>query len=226
MTDQEDISGGCTGVCPPPAQLKLYQTIIFATPVLFSFMLLIMFCMLCFRRRARRINAHMRTHLFVDGLLASSPLEQGLSKSFRQRLPIARFDSNFASTCEDSKCAVCLADYQLEEKLQVLPLCNHSFHVQCIDEWLSKNVTCPICRTSLNKVVDDNNADCIQSSVALSVDLSREEDENRMWEDRVVNEVQDQSLSVKCDASDGESSHDVALCERSANEHAIDIERS
>lgn len=125
------------------------------------------------------------------------------------------------------RCAVCLADYQLEEKLQVLPLCNHSFHVQCIDEWLSKNVTCPICRTSLNKAVDDNNVGHIQSSDAVIMDISsREGDENRMWEDRVINEVHDQSPSRKCDASAGESSHDVALCERSANEHTIDIERS
>lgn len=165
--------------------------------------------------------------MFVDSLLTSAPLEQGLSHSFRQRLPISLFDDSFASTCEDSKCAVCLADYQFGEKLQLLPPCNHSFHVQCIDEWLSKNVTCPICRTSLKKPVDDSNADCSQSFDALSMDVpSREGDGIRMWEDRVVNEVQDQSLVATCDTSDSESSHGIAPSEKTANEHTIDIERS
>lgn len=228
MADQTEMSDECTGVCPPPAQLKSYQAIIFATPVLFSFMLLIMFCMLVFRRRVRHTNAPMRAHVFADSTLANSPWEQGLSKSFRQQLPVATFDDKFVSTCQDSKCSVCLADYQIEEKLRVLPLCNHAFHVQCIDEWLSKNVTCPMCRTSLNKVVDESNVDHVQPSDAHSLDQPlRESEDNRMWEDRVLNEAaQDQSLSVKCDTSDGESSHDVVPCERSVNEHTIDIERS
>jgi hypothetical protein len=27
--------------------------------------------------------------------------------------------------------------------------CNHSFHINCIDEWLAKNTTCPMCRRDL-----------------------------------------------------------------------------
>ena len=44
---------------------------------------------------------------------------------------------------------MCLGDYQLEDKIKKLPTCNHYFHVHCIDKWLSTNVTCPLCRTSL-----------------------------------------------------------------------------
>lgn len=47
------------------------------------------------------------------------------------------------------RCSVCLADYQPDERLQKIPPCGHTFHINCIDHWLSKNTTCPLCRVSL-----------------------------------------------------------------------------
>lgn len=44
---------------------------------------------------------------------------------------------------------MCLGDYQINEKLQQLPVCGHTFHMECIDKWLANNTTCPLCRTSL-----------------------------------------------------------------------------
>eukprot|EP01018_Ginkgo_biloba_P024753 Gb_03946 [translate_table: standard] len=39
--------------------------------------------------------------------------------------------------------------FQFDEKLQQLPFCGHTFHLDCIDNWLINNATCPLCRTSL-----------------------------------------------------------------------------
>jgi hypothetical protein len=47
------------------------------------------------------------------------------------------------------RCAVCLGDYQKNEVLRQLPVCSHIFHKDCVDEWLVKNSTCPLCRTLL-----------------------------------------------------------------------------
>jgi len=44
---------------------------------------------------------------------------------------------------------VCLGDYQAEEKLQQMPSCGHTFHMECIDLWLTSHTTCPLCRLSL-----------------------------------------------------------------------------
>ena len=44
-------------------------------------------------------------------------------------------------------CAVCLCDFEEGEEVCTLPECTHSFHVPCIDMWLSSHTTCPICRT-------------------------------------------------------------------------------
>ncbi|ONK61916.1 uncharacterized protein A4U43_C08F34890 [Asparagus officinalis] len=45
-----------------------------------------------------------------------------------------------------SDCAICLAEFGEGELLRVLPSCSHSFHVSCIDTWLSSHSDCPLCR--------------------------------------------------------------------------------
>ncbi|KAH7577378.1 hypothetical protein JRO89_XS01G0242300 [Xanthoceras sorbifolium] len=47
-------------------------------------------------------------------------------------------------------CAVCLDDFKKGDKCRLLPICNHSFHAKCVDEWLLKNPNCPICRSTAN----------------------------------------------------------------------------
>eukprot|EP00250_Pteridium_aquilinum_P013188 c21188_g1_i2 orf=258-935(+) len=219
---------GCTGACPSPPQLQLYQTIIFATPVLFAFMLMLMFCLLYFRRRSRAatIHAHIRAQLFAESLFATPPLEQGLSTSFRQKLPIILFNNEFKSTSQDTRCTVCLNDYQLNEKLRQLPLCNHLFHVPCIDEWLAKNTTCPICRLSLSEVDIGGFTDPCQSGEGYS--MQRGADATRVWEERVVSGAQDHTLQVRVTTSDEESICDATSSEhdpRRVGSHTINIER-
>ncbi|KAJ4850497.1 hypothetical protein Tsubulata_011959 [Turnera subulata] len=48
------------------------------------------------------------------------------------------------------ECAVCLSEFGDEETLRLLPRCDHVFHPQCIDAWLSSHVTCPVCRANLS----------------------------------------------------------------------------
>jgi hypothetical protein len=46
-------------------------------------------------------------------------------------------------------CAVCLCEFAADDRLRLLPLCGHAFHVACIDTWLASSATCPLCRTAL-----------------------------------------------------------------------------
>uniref|UniRef100_J3MCQ6 RING-type E3 ubiquitin transferase n=1 Tax=Oryza brachyantha TaxID=4533 RepID=J3MCQ6_ORYBR len=47
---------------------------------------------------------------------------------------------------EPFDCAVCLCEFDAEDRLRLLPLCGHAFHLHCIDTWLLSNSTCPLCR--------------------------------------------------------------------------------
>jgi E3 ubiquitin-protein ligase ATL6/9/15/31/42/55 len=48
------------------------------------------------------------------------------------------------------ECAVCLSEFEDEERLRLLPKCSHAFHPECIGEWLASHVTCPVCRCNLD----------------------------------------------------------------------------
>lgn len=50
---------------------------------------------------------------------------------------------------EDKTCSVCLCEFKEGEEVRVLPECLHSFHVPCIDAWLSSHASCPLCRTGI-----------------------------------------------------------------------------
>merc|ERR1711939_1074179 len=47
-------------------------------------------------------------------------------------------------------CAVCLADVDVPAE-RVLE-CGHSFHMECIEKWLTKNPQCPVCRAATPRV--------------------------------------------------------------------------
>lgn len=47
-----------------------------------------------------------------------------------------------------SACSICLADYNDDDLLRLLPDCDHFFHLKCIDPWLILHPTCPVCRYS------------------------------------------------------------------------------
>eukprot|EP00850_Spirogloea_muscicola_P017238 SM000146S00958 [mRNA] locus=s146:101748:103347:- [translate_table: standard] len=164
-----------TGSQPPPAAsgcsadgsgdgctvraLQLYQGLIFLTPIVFTFILLILLCVLYIKRRQRfrRRFARSRAISIMVGQAASQqPRSHGLDRAITESFPIMTAAKAPAATVEEPQCPVCLSDYQPSEQLRQLPACRHVFHVECIDAWLEHHTTCPICRTSLltSKVLD------------------------------------------------------------------------
>ncbi|XP_078433759.1 putative E3 ubiquitin-protein ligase RHA4A isoform X3 [Wolffia australiana] len=121
-------------------QLKLSQALIFSVPVFFTFVLLALFYGFYLRRRrASWDSPRMRT-------MHQLP-EQGMKKEVRDLLPVVIFRESFL--IRETQCSVCLADYKSEECLKRIPPCGHTFHVDCIDGWLSAHASCPLCRVSL-----------------------------------------------------------------------------
>jgi hypothetical protein len=77
--------------------------------------------------------------------------DAGLDQSFIDALPVFAYREIVVGCCGDGDkepfdCAVCLCEFDAEDRLRLLPLCGHAFHLDCIDTWLLSNSTCPLCR--------------------------------------------------------------------------------
>ena len=55
-------------------------------------------------------------------------------------------DSREFPSSGDNACPICLGEYQARETIRTIPECNHYFHANCVDKWLRRNPTCPLCR--------------------------------------------------------------------------------
>ncbi|KAF5761277.1 putative transcription factor C2H2 family [Helianthus annuus] len=69
-------------------------------------------------------------------------------------LPLFTF-SSLTGKIAGGDCAVCLSKFESSDQLRLLPLCCHAFHAQCIDAWLKSNMTCPLCRSTVNPNEED-----------------------------------------------------------------------
>lgn len=74
--------------------------------------------------------------------------DSGLDQAFIDALPVF-FYKEIIGLKEPFDCAVCLCEFSDHDKLRLLPMCNHAFHIDCIDTWLLSNSTCPLCRGTL-----------------------------------------------------------------------------
>ncbi|KAF2289150.1 hypothetical protein P3X46_005931 [Hevea brasiliensis] len=138
------------------------------------------------RRQVRRARSR-RTNLifYVD---PSNPAaahitipSRGLDAAVLKSLPVFVYSSK---TYPDSiECAVCLSEFEENEKGRILPKCNHSFHIECIDMWFHSHSTCPLCRSPVEPVPEksaqlDSSMNVTEngSSSDLSATCQHEED--------------------------------------------------
>jgi len=57
-----------------------------------------------------------------------------------QHLPTGTFDG-----CKKNReCVICMIEFSVGDSVRYLP-CMHTYHMECIDDWLMRSFTCPSC---------------------------------------------------------------------------------
>ncbi|XP_012470848.1 E3 ubiquitin-protein ligase ATL42 [Gossypium raimondii] len=106
---------------------------------------LLIYAKLC--HRGRPVH-HGDDHHF--GLLHRTRSQfSGIDRKVIESLPFFRF-SSLKGSKQGLECAVCLSKFDDIEIMRLLPKCKHGFHVDCIDQWLEKHSSCPLCRQKVN----------------------------------------------------------------------------
>ncbi|MFS7957444.1 putative transcription factor C2H2 family [Helianthus anomalus] len=88
------------------------------------------------------------------------PLSRGLDDDIFESFPTFRYSKitaphnvDTAIDANSSSCSICLEGYEPLDVVQILPKCDHFFHIRCIDTWLKANPTCPVCRVVITRCV-------------------------------------------------------------------------
>ncbi|KAL5537814.1 hypothetical protein UlMin_043595 [Ulmus minor] len=124
--------------------------------VILFFVVVLMVCLHLYARwyllRARRRHSHRRNRrtniVFHADPSSAAVTNRGLDSSVLNSLPVFVFSSKTHPESESpTECAVCLSEFEENEKGRLLPKCNHSFHIECIDMWFHSHSTCPLCRS-------------------------------------------------------------------------------
>jgi hypothetical protein len=63
------------------------------------------------------------------------------------KAPFSRAAAAAAGSTETA-CSICLCEYRDGEMQRVMPECRHRFHLMCLDAWLRRSASCPVCRSS------------------------------------------------------------------------------
>ncbi|GAA0159961.1 ubiquitin-protein ligase [Lithospermum erythrorhizon] len=108
--------------------------------------LLLLYAKFCHRNSS---SINIGGMIIQDGLLRSSSRFSGIDKTVVESLPFFRF-SALKGSKQGLECAVCLSKFEHIEILRLLPKCKHAFHIDCIDQWLEKHSSCPLCRQKVS----------------------------------------------------------------------------
>ncbi|KAB2061499.1 hypothetical protein ES319_A10G089300v1 [Gossypium barbadense] len=80
---------------------------------------------------------------------SAQPPNRGINRKALKTFPTVNYSADLNMPGLDSECVICLSDFKPGDCVRLLSMCNHGFHVQCINKWLSCRSSCPKCRHCL-----------------------------------------------------------------------------
>uniref|UniRef100_A0A453LG94 RING-type domain-containing protein n=1 Tax=Aegilops tauschii subsp. strangulata TaxID=200361 RepID=A0A453LG94_AEGTS len=74
---------------------------------------------------------------------------RGLSADTLASLPSVTYKTKDMQDGNTEQCVICRVEFEEGESLVALP-CNHSYHPDCINQWLQINKVCPMCSAEVS----------------------------------------------------------------------------
>lgn len=84
--------------------------------------------------------------LSYESLVQLEDVTCGLSREIIERLIPQVAVTSLMGT---ASCSICLSDLELGDSMAVVPSCLHRFHFSCIEQWLTRKKSCPICKEEI-----------------------------------------------------------------------------
>lgn len=136
--------------------------------------------------RSNIVAAHMRntnTALAIlyrymttsQNIVINLPMNMDLSgNSFFDAVPVVPSATQIAAASEenvqapaDTTCPICQESVSTATRLRA---CGHCFHHDCISQWLSINVRCPVCRHDVRSVLGNSSLSTINEDGSMHTD--------------------------------------------------------
>ncbi|XP_009778983.1 E3 ubiquitin-protein ligase SIRP1-like [Nicotiana sylvestris] len=99
-----------------------------------------------------RQNGFTRTRIIDVVPIRSSPPNFGAAQNEGPSLPATKASIEALPIIQivehEEECAICLLEFQVGEKTKEMP-CKHRYHSNCINKWLERHGSCPVCRYKL-----------------------------------------------------------------------------
>ncbi|XP_073008429.1 RING-H2 finger protein ATL64-like [Typha latifolia] len=155
------------------SELNAFLIIVAVLGCIGIFAMVLLLVSICRRLRRRRQNRR-RPLASGDVILDSTPWDEiliavELAERDRwrvEKIPVTVYSRQGEGEGEGEICAICLEEMEGGEEVKVMPRCKHTFHDDCIDQWLGVvSASCPVCR---NLIVAEKEA----KKDHISIDVS------------------------------------------------------
>ncbi|GMI84219.1 hypothetical protein HRI_002091200 [Hibiscus trionum] len=186
------------------------STAVFVFLAVLSVLFCIIFLLLLYSKRCGTDSENnpfsYYTHASSLVSVVSAGRNSGINQVVVESLPLFRF-SSLRGQKDGLECAVCLARFEPDELLRLLPKCKHAFHAECVDTWLDAHSTCPLCRYRVDPedilLIQDQDLPTISPSPSPSSSNQLESTESEHSRTRRVSGRHSYAGTTSCCRKDG-----------------------